>query len=303
MSSMPREALKTSASKPGVIVVPSSSAQGLGARDHFLRIGDIGRRDLVHHVGGGVAQHPLGADVEDLDDTLLVGGDAREVGAVEDRVLQGARLQQRLLHEFAGGSQVPTVRPWPSGRYCVCAKGDMRQSALAYSGGAMTTWMKSPGARPAVPAGVSAAAQVPGRQVCRHGGPDVRGNRGPDRDPAAGCGAHWRRGGGRTATRKDSAVAPVSFLDHRQPDRQSQPLGADRRLRPHIGLIREGGHMVDNSDRSHRADSAGRHSGVAAQPQVGLRSERRPRPRPVDPRHPAAQRTAVGSAAVRAARS
>ena len=72
-------------------------AQRLGARDHFLRIGDVGRRDLVHHLGGGVAQHALGADVEDLDDALRVGGDAGEVGAVEDRVLQGARLEQRLL--------------------------------------------------------------------------------------------------------------------------------------------------------------------------------------------------------------
>jgi len=45
-------------------------------------------RDLVHHVGGGVTKHPLGADVEDLNDALGVGGDAREVGAVEDRALQ-----------------------------------------------------------------------------------------------------------------------------------------------------------------------------------------------------------------------
>ena len=71
-------------------------AQRAGARDHFLRIGDVGRRDLVHHLGGGVAEHPLGADVEDLDDALGVGGDAREVGAVEDRALQRARFQQRF---------------------------------------------------------------------------------------------------------------------------------------------------------------------------------------------------------------
>ena len=70
-------------------------AERLGARDQFLRVGNVGRRDLVHHVGGGVAEHPLGADVEDLDDALGVGGDAREIGAVEDRALQRARLQQR----------------------------------------------------------------------------------------------------------------------------------------------------------------------------------------------------------------
>src|ERR1039458_6987811 len=130
MSSIPREALKTKAWKPGVMVVASSAlkataraitscgseisagvilfrsdvldpargleVQGLEARRnggcqfgaqgnragyHFLRIGDIGRGDLVHHVGGQVAQHALGADIEDLNDTLLVGGDTREVGA------------------------------------------------------------------------------------------------------------------------------------------------------------------------------------------------------------------------------
>ena len=78
-------------------------AQRLGARDHFLRIGNVGRRDLVHHVGGRVAQHALGADVEDLDDALRVGGDAREVGAVEDRALQGPRLEQRLFRLLARG--------------------------------------------------------------------------------------------------------------------------------------------------------------------------------------------------------
>src|SRR5476649_2379334 len=111
---MPREALNANASKPGVIVVPSSTlsalaraitscgsemsagvilfitsaavypsmrsaptlkicdrgaeldAERFGARDHFLRIGNVGRRDLVHHLGGRVSQHALGADVEDL---------------------------------------------------------------------------------------------------------------------------------------------------------------------------------------------------------------------------------------------
>jgi hypothetical protein len=47
-------ALKTKAWKPGVIVV-SSSALNATARDHFPRIGDIGRGDLVHSVGGYVA--------------------------------------------------------------------------------------------------------------------------------------------------------------------------------------------------------------------------------------------------------
>ena len=72
-------------------------AQRFGARDHFLRIGNVGRSDLVHHVGGRIAQHALGADIEYLNDALLVGGDTREVGAVENRVLQGSRFEQSLF--------------------------------------------------------------------------------------------------------------------------------------------------------------------------------------------------------------
>src|SRR5208282_830213 len=67
-------------------------AQRFGARYHFLRIGNVGRRDLVHHVGGRVAEHALSADIEYLNDTLLVGGDTRKVGAVENRVLQSPRF-------------------------------------------------------------------------------------------------------------------------------------------------------------------------------------------------------------------
>jgi hypothetical protein len=78
-------------------------AQGLGARDHFLGIGNVGRGDLVDNVGGRVAQHPLGADIEDLDHALLVRGDAGKVGAVENRVLQSPRLEQGLFARDFGG--------------------------------------------------------------------------------------------------------------------------------------------------------------------------------------------------------
>ena len=86
-----------------MIGVPSLDAQRFGARDQLLRIGNISRRDLVHHVGGRIAKHTLGADVEDLNDTLRVGGDAREIGAVEDRALQSPRLEQRLFRLLARG--------------------------------------------------------------------------------------------------------------------------------------------------------------------------------------------------------
>src|SRR5438309_9280104 len=56
----------------------------------------------IYHVGGRVAQHALGADVEDLNDALLVSGDAREVGAVKDRALEGPCLEQSLFRPLAG---------------------------------------------------------------------------------------------------------------------------------------------------------------------------------------------------------
>src|SRR6185295_964554 len=71
-------------------------AQGFGASDHFLRVGNIGRRYLVHHFGGRIAQHSFGADVEDLNHTFFIGGDAREIRAVENSVLQSPGLEQCL---------------------------------------------------------------------------------------------------------------------------------------------------------------------------------------------------------------
>ena len=55
---------------------PKLGAQGFGSRNHFLRIRNVGRGNLVHHFDGRIAQHALGADVEDLNDALLIGGDA-----------------------------------------------------------------------------------------------------------------------------------------------------------------------------------------------------------------------------------
>src|ERR1700690_1575169 len=91
MSSIPREALNTRASKPGVIMVASSTLSSL-ARAISSFESEMSA-DLVHYLGGRVAQHPLGADVENLDNALRVGGDAGEVGAVEDRALQGPGLE------------------------------------------------------------------------------------------------------------------------------------------------------------------------------------------------------------------
>ena len=77
-------------------------AESVGAGNQLLRVGNIGRRDLVENVGSRIPEHPLGADIEQLDDTLVVGGDAREVGAVEDGVLQRAGLEERFLPAHLG---------------------------------------------------------------------------------------------------------------------------------------------------------------------------------------------------------
>src|SRR5918994_137896 len=96
MSSMPQDALNTSASKPGVMDVASSTLRALArlisSCGSEMSAGVI----LFMTFGGGVPQHPLGADVENLDDAPGVGGDAGEIGTVEDRALQRASFQQRF---------------------------------------------------------------------------------------------------------------------------------------------------------------------------------------------------------------
>ena len=99
-------------------------AQRLGARHHFLRIVDVARADPVDDFGGLVAQHALGADVEQLDDALLVGGDDREVGAGQDRVLQRARLQQR---DWRRTSVTPSGLPGASGTTGTGAESDIAE--------------------------------------------------------------------------------------------------------------------------------------------------------------------------------
>jgi hypothetical protein len=72
-------------------------AQGLRARRHFLGIVDVAGADLVDDLGGLITEHSLGTDIEQLDDALFVGGDDREIGAGQNRVLQGSRLEQGFL--------------------------------------------------------------------------------------------------------------------------------------------------------------------------------------------------------------
>nr|WP_168202807.1 MULTISPECIES: hypothetical protein [unclassified Tardiphaga] len=108
MSSIPREALNTRGLEARRDRGCELDAERLGAGDQFLRIRNVGRRNLVHHVGGGIAEHPLGADVEDLDDALGVGGDAGEVRTVEDRALQRAN-PRRLVFSIEHG--IPPATP------------------------------------------------------------------------------------------------------------------------------------------------------------------------------------------------
>ena len=99
---MPLAALNPSASYPGVIVVPSSALNDF-ARAMTSCGSEMSAGVLVHHICGCVAEHSLSSDTEDLNDPLLVGGDTRKVGAVENRVLQGSRFLQRLFRLFARG--------------------------------------------------------------------------------------------------------------------------------------------------------------------------------------------------------
>src|SRR5690606_1433574 len=71
-------------------------AEGPRALDELAPVRNVGRRDPVHHLSSGVAEHALGADIENLDDAVCIGGDAREVGTVEDGALQRTGLQYGL---------------------------------------------------------------------------------------------------------------------------------------------------------------------------------------------------------------
>ena len=91
---MPREALKDEGFEAGGDGGGEFEAEGFGARDDFLGVGNVGGGDVVDDFGGGVAEHALGAHVEELDDAFFVGGDAGEVGAVEDGVLEGSGFEE-----------------------------------------------------------------------------------------------------------------------------------------------------------------------------------------------------------------
>ena len=72
-------------------------AERLGTGHHLLRIVYVAGVDAVDHLGGQVAQHAFRPHIEELDDPFFVRRDDREIGAGQDRVLQGARLEQCLL--------------------------------------------------------------------------------------------------------------------------------------------------------------------------------------------------------------
>ena len=78
-------------------------AQRCCASDQLLRIGDIRRRDRIHHFSCSVAQHALGADIKDLNNPLLVGRDTREVSTVENRDLQRPSFKQGFFCSLPRG--------------------------------------------------------------------------------------------------------------------------------------------------------------------------------------------------------
>ena len=82
--------LKDQRVKPGRNKRPQFRAEGFCARDHFLCIGNIRRGDFIDHFRRRVAEHPLRADVEDLNHAVGIGRDTGEIGAVKNSALQGA---------------------------------------------------------------------------------------------------------------------------------------------------------------------------------------------------------------------
>ncbi len=63
-----------------------------------MGIGNSGRGNFVDNVYRIVAKHAFGADIENLDDTLRIGGNTGEIGTVENGILQRSGLEQRLPH-------------------------------------------------------------------------------------------------------------------------------------------------------------------------------------------------------------
>ena len=62
------------------MVSPEFEAERLRPRRYFLWIVDVAWVDLVYDIDRSIAQHALGADIEQLNDALAVGGDDGESG-------------------------------------------------------------------------------------------------------------------------------------------------------------------------------------------------------------------------------
>ena len=97
--SLERQRLETRCNGRGEL-----GAQRQGARLDLLSIVNIARAYPVHDLRRRIPQHSFGADIEELDDAFLVGGDDREIGAGQNGVLQGARFQQRDLAPHFGAA-------------------------------------------------------------------------------------------------------------------------------------------------------------------------------------------------------
>src|SRR3977135_4486645 len=60
-----------------------------------------GTGNSIDDIRGGIPQHALGTDVENLNYALGVGGDTGKIRAVENCVLQGACFKECLLRPLA----------------------------------------------------------------------------------------------------------------------------------------------------------------------------------------------------------
>ena len=87
---------------------------------------NVARIELVDHLFGEIAEHEFRADIEQLDDAFFIGRNNREIGAGKDRVLQRARLQQRLLALRLDAVGAPRLVEGNGAGGGVWHKGDLR---------------------------------------------------------------------------------------------------------------------------------------------------------------------------------
>ena len=85
-------------------------------------------RQLIDHIGCGIAQHSFGANVKKLNHAFFIGGDARKGGAIKHDVLQNARVEQR----FSGLTGIGSRHKHPFARSMRTSAGNWGKTRNTY---------------------------------------------------------------------------------------------------------------------------------------------------------------------------